>query len=135
MFYSCEKLHKTSKQKLFTECVYFEQDRITSCKTKNMFLFHCVVSDFALKQKQNVFVSLSFQWLGSETKAKCFCFTQFLMIWQWNQNILFLFHCTFFGPVGIPKTPALHIKYQLCSASARASNCIVVMDQIGESTH
>ena len=96
MFYSCEKLHKTSKQKLFTECVYFEQDRITSCKTKNMFLFHCVVSDFALKQKQNVFVSLSFQWFGSETKTKCFCFTQFLMIWPCWHSILDCMKVVFF---------------------------------------
>ena len=34
-----------------------------------MFLFHRIVSDFALKHKQNVLVSLSFQWFGSETKT------------------------------------------------------------------
>ena len=63
-----------------------------------------------MKTKTKCFVSLSFQWFGSETKTKCFCCIQFLMIWQWNKNILY-----FFGPVGIPYCPAcLHgtIYYQ-----------------------
>ena len=39
--------------------------------SKNVFV-SLGVSDFALKQKQNVIVSLSFQWFGSETKALIF---------------------------------------------------------------
>ena len=40
-----------------------------------MFLFHSAYNDFAVKQKQNVSVSLSSQWFCSETKTKCFGFT------------------------------------------------------------
>ena len=88
MFDSCEKLHKTSKQKLFywlclfwarqnyimqnkKKCFCFTALSVTLHWNKNkMFLFHSVFSDFAVKQKQNVFVSLHL----------------------------------FFGPVGIPYT-------------------------------
>ena len=80
MFDSCEKLHKTSKQKLFYWLCLLWARQNYIMQNKKMFLFHRVVSDFALKQKQNVFVSVSFLWFGSETKTKCFCFTQFTMI-------------------------------------------------------
>ena len=69
------------------------ETELHNAKHKNVFM-HRVVSDFALKQKkqkQNVFVSVSFLWFGSETKTKCFCFTQFTMILHWNKNKMFLF--------------------------------------------
>ena len=62
-----------AKQKI---CFCFTALSVTLHWNKNkMFLFHSVFSDLAVKQKQNVFVSLSFWWFGSETKTFCFCFT------------------------------------------------------------
>ena len=104
-FCSFSEIDTQTKTYVFVSlsCHLFDSETKTKCCVK-MFLFHCVVNDFALKQKQNVFV----------------CFTQFPVIWQWNKNKMFLFHSVFsdlavkqklnvfvslqlyFGPVGIP---------------------------------
>ena len=52
-----------------------------------MFLFHLVFRYLAVKQKQNVFVPLSFQRFGSETKTKCFCFVA-LVFWPCWHSIM-----------------------------------------------
>ena len=82
-FWSFSEIDTQTKTYVFVSlsCHLFDSETKTKCCVK-MFLFHCVVSDFALKQKQNVFVSLSFRLFGSETKTKCFCFTRFSVIWR-----------------------------------------------------
>ena len=60
-----------------------------------MFFFHSF-SVIDTQTKTYVFVSLRCHIFDSDTKTKCFCFTQFLVIYQW------CFVALVFGPVGIP---------------------------------
>ena len=55
-------------------------------KQKLSFLFHSAVICLTVKQKLNVFVSLSFWLFGSETKTKCFCFVA-LVFWPFWHSI------------------------------------------------
>ena len=112
---------KCNKTKIFSpssKCVCFTAYfyNIPKTKRKKVFFHSFSVIDTQTRTYY-VFVSLSCHLLDSETITKCFCFTLFSVIWQWNKNKMFLFRCTCF----LAKLAFHNIRYQKTSTQGQLS--------------